>query len=80
MLDLVLPICTLIVCCVLALLYVGGFFTEGKYQWDLIGAFGDTNATIALPWGSLIALIAIIVYLIARRLISFKEAMEFELL
>ncbi len=74
-LDLVLPICTLIVSCILALLYVGGFFTEGDYRWDLIGAFGATDATVALPWGSLIALILIIVYLIARRLVTFKASM-----
>ncbi|MBR6726963.1 MAG: Na+/H+ antiporter NhaC family protein, partial [Clostridia bacterium] len=75
-LDLVLPICTLIVSCVLALLYVGGFFAEGDYQWDLIGAFGKTDATVALPWGSLIALALIIIYLIARRLITFRVSME----
>ena len=76
-LDLVLPICTLIVSCVAALLYVGEFFTAGSdYQWSLTGAFGNTDATVALPWGSLIALIVIIVYLIARRLITFKVSME----
>ena len=76
-LDLVLPICTLIVACVLALLYVGDFFTPGsEYQWSLTGAFGATDATVALPWGSLIALILIIVYLMARRLITFKTSME----
>ncbi|MBQ3483684.1 MAG: Na+/H+ antiporter NhaC family protein [Clostridia bacterium] len=76
-LDLVLPICTLIVSCVLALLYVGGFFAkDSEYYMSLTGAFGDTDATVALPWGSLIALILIIVYLMARRLITFKTSME----
>ncbi len=74
--DLVLPICTLIVCCVAALMYVGGFFTAGDYQWDLIGSFGNTDATVGLPLGSIVALIVIIVYLMARRLIDFKGAME----
>lgn len=76
-LDLVLPICALIVACISALLYVGGFFTaDSGYQWSLTGAFGNTDATVALPWGSLIALIFIIVYLMARRLITFKTSME----
>ena len=76
-LDLVLPICALIVCCVVALMYVGGFFTaDSGYQWDLVGAFGNTDATVALPWGSLLSLVIIIVYLMARRLITFKESME----
>ncbi len=74
--DLVLPICALIVCCVAALMYVGGFFTAGDYQWDLIGSFGNTDATVGLPLGSIVALIIIIVYLMARRLIDFKGAME----
>ena len=75
-LDLLLPIAVLIVSCIAALMYVGGFFTEGDYQWNLIGAFGNTDATVGLPWGSLVALIVIVVYLMARRLISFKASME----
>ncbi len=75
-LDLVLPICVLIVTCILSLMYVGGFFTEGDYQYDLIGAFGNTDATVGLPLGSLVALIIVIVYLMARRLITFKASME----
>ena len=74
--DLIVPIAVLIVSCIVALMYVGGFFTEGDYQWDLIGAFGNTDATVGLPWGSLVALIVIIVYLMARRLITFKVSME----
>ena len=75
-LDLVLPICMLIVCCILSLMYVGGFFTEGDYQWKLIDAFGNTDATVGLPLGSLLALILTAVYLMARKLISFKTTME----
>ena len=75
--DLILPICVLIVSCIAALLYVGEFFTSGsEYQWDLIGSFGNTDATVALPWGSLIALMVIVVYLMVRKLVSFKASME----
>ncbi len=73
--DLLVPIVVLIVSCIMALMYVGGFFTAGDYQWDLIGSFGNTDATVGLPWGSLVALVIIVVYLMARRLISFKESM-----
>ncbi len=41
----------------------------------IIDAFADTDATIGLPWGALLAMILIIIYFIARKLISFKEAM-----
>ena len=70
--DLIFPVIALVVFCVLGLLYVGGFFSGS----DFITAFGDTDATVGLPWGAIVALIVTIVYLIARRVITFKEAME----
>ena len=75
-LDLVLPIVVLIVACIFALIYVGGFFdAEGDYYLDFVGSFGNTDATVGLPWGSVIALIFTIVYLICRKAITFKESM-----
>ena len=70
-LDLIVPIAVLIVICVIGLLYVGGFFAGETF----VDAFGNTDATVGLPWGSMIALVVTIIYLIARRLISFKDAM-----
>ena len=79
--DLILPIILLVVVSVFGLIYIGGYF--GVDMWggtdcngDLIAAFGNTDATVGLPWGSIIALIAIIVYMIARKLVTFKEAMD----
>ena len=79
-LDLILPIVILVVVSVVGLLYVGGFF--GVDLWggtecagNLIDAFGNTDATVGLPWGGLIALIVLIIYLMARKLVTFKEAM-----
>ena len=74
--DLIVPIVVLIVSCVVALLYVGGFFTAGDTQWNMIQAFGDTDATVGLPIGSLVALVITVVYLMCRRLINFKESMS----
>ena len=71
-LDLILPVVVLIIICVLALIYIGGFFSGASF----VDAFGNTDATVGLPWGGIIALIATIIYLIARRVITFKEAME----
>ncbi|MBQ8508349.1 MAG: Na+/H+ antiporter NhaC family protein [Clostridia bacterium] len=70
--DLVIPIIVLIVICVFALVYVGGIL-DGS---DFITAFADTDATVGLPWGGLVALIVTIIYLLIRRVITFKEAME----
>jgi len=71
----------LVVICILGLLYIGGFF--GVDLWggtdnvgSFVGAFGNTDATVGLPWGALVALIVTIIYLIARRIITFKEAMD----
>ncbi len=80
-LDLVLPVVALVIVSVIGLLYIGGFF--GVDMWggtecagDLVAAFGNTDATVGLPWGGLLALVAVIVYMIARKLVTFKEAME----
>ena len=78
--DLVLPVVVLIIFCVVGMIYVGGFFGVDAwggtdYAGDFIGAFGNTDAYVSLPWGALIALILTILYMIARRLLTFKEAM-----
>ena len=70
--DLVLPIIVLIAICVFALLYVGGIFDGLSF----IDAFGNTDATVGLPWGSLIALVITIGYLALRKVVTVKEAME----
>ena len=79
--DLVVPVIVLIIICVIALLYVGGFY--GVDIWggtdnggNFVGAFGNTDATVGLPLGGLVTLVFVIIYFVARRLVSFKEAME----
>ncbi|MBR4973143.1 MAG: Na+/H+ antiporter NhaC family protein [Clostridia bacterium] len=82
--DLVLPIIFLIAVCVFSLFYVGRcmgeewVFASANYDSSLnfIDAFSNTDATVGLPWGGLIALIGITIYFVARRLMSVKEAME----
>ena len=70
--DLLFPVLVLIVSCVLSLLYVGGFWAGS----DFITAFGDTDATVGLPMGALIALVITIIYYALRGIVSFKESME----
>ena len=79
--DLLLPVAVLIVCCTVGMIYVGGFF--GVDAWggtdcagDFIGAFGNTDAFIGLPWGGIIALLFTVIYLLLRRVITFKDAMD----
>jgi Na+/H+ antiporter NhaC len=70
--DLIVPVVLLIVSCVFGLIYVGGAF-DGT---SIIDAFANTDATVGLPWGGLVALVLTIIYMVARRTISFKESME----
>ena len=69
--DLIVPIVLLIAFCILGLVYVGGIFDGASF----VDAFANTDATVGLPWGCLIALVLIIAYLIIRGVINFKDAM-----
>ena len=77
-LDIIVPIILLIVSCVLALMYVGGFFDpeQADYYLNFVEAFGNTDALVGLPWGGLIALVLTIAYLIVRRTVTFDAAMK----
>ncbi len=70
--DLLLPIIVLIAVCVFALVYVGGILDGVSF----VDAFANTDATVGLPWGGIIALLVTIIYLVARRVVTFKEAMD----
>lgn len=79
--DLIIPIVILVVTCVCGLVYVGGFFGPNEFceadnSGNFLAAFGATDAFVGLPWGGLVSLVLITVYLIARRLLNFREAME----
>ena len=79
--DMIIPVILLVISCVIGLIYVGGYFGVDAwggtdYAGDFIGAFGNTDAFIALPWGSLIALIISVIYLICRKVVTFRGAMD----
>ena len=68
--DMLIPVIVLIIFCVIGMMYVGGF-------WDgasLVDSFADTDASVGLPWGSIVAVIIAFLYLICRRVLSFKDA------
>ena len=70
--DLIIPVAILIICCVTGMIYSGGFFSGETF----IDAFANCDASYALSLGSIIALIIAIIYFIARRVLSFRECME----
>ena len=71
--DLVAPIVFLVVICVAALLHVGGIADEGV---GFVDAFGNTDATVGLPWGATIVLLLVIAYYICRRIFNLRDAMK----
>lgn len=70
--DLIVPVLLLIGIETFALVYVGGIL-EGKSFVDAISA---TDATVALPWGALIAMAVVVVFYMVRGCISFRAAMR----
>ena len=75
--DLILPILVLITISVYAFIYNGGFFdSASENAGDFIRAFSATSVGTALPWGAILALILLVAYLMFRKLITFKDAMD----
>ena len=70
-LDLVFPVIVLIVCCVVGMIHSGGFFGGESF----INAFANSDASVGLSMGSMIALIITIIYYTCRRTISFTECL-----
>ncbi len=72
LIDLIIPVVILIVMCVWGLLYNGfGAIEEG----GIIEAFSSTDAYVGLPWGSILAFVIIVIYMILRKVMTFEEAM-----
>ncbi len=70
--DLLIPIAALIVCCVIGMIYTGGFF-EGA---GFVEAFSNSDASLGLTLGSFFGLIITILLYQIRRVLSFKECMD----
>ena len=68
--DMLFPVLVLILFCILGMMYVGGFWSGAS----VIDSFADTDASVGLPWGCIVALLITYIYLLCRRVITFKEA------
>ncbi len=71
--DLIIPVIILIILCVWGLLFNGFSAIE---EGGVIEAFSNTDAYVGLPWGSILALVLIIIYMLVRKVMTFEEAME----
>ena len=69
--DLVLPIISLIICCVIGMIYSGGFF-DGE---SFIDAFANSDASVGLVLGSFVAMVITILVYMLRGVLKFKDCM-----
>jgi len=76
--DIFIPIFLFLVpACIITLVWTGGFFDpSSEFYHDFIGAFGDASASSALAYGSLIALILTMIYMLTRKTVTFEKTMD----
>ena len=70
--DLVLPVIILIICCIIGMVYTGGFF-EGE---TFITAFSNADASMGLVLGSVVTLIITFCFYMSRGVMTFKSFTE----
>ena len=70
--DLVLPVAALIICCIIGMIYTGGFF-DGV---GIVEAFSGCDASVGLAYGSFFGLVFTILFYMARKVLTFKDCMN----
>lgn len=70
--DLVLPVIVLIFCCIIGMIYTGGFF-EGV---GFVDAFANCDSPTGLMLGSVAALLFTFVLYIPRKVLRFRDFMD----
>ncbi len=73
-LDLVLPVISLVICCVIGMIWTGGFF--GEDGGNFIDAFSNSDASVGLAVGSFFGLAITLVLYLVRRVLTFEEFMN----
>ena len=69
--DLLIPIIMLIACCVIGMIYTGGFFDGAGF----VESFSNSDASVGLALGSICAIILTIIIYLILRVLSFKDCM-----
>ncbi len=70
--DLVFPVISLVICCVIGMIYTGGFFSGESF----IDAFANSDASVGLTYGSFFGLIITIIFYMIRRVMPFRTCMS----
>jgi tetracycline resistance efflux pump len=67
--DLIFPVVVLIVCCIIGMIYTGGFFSGTSF----VDAFAGADASEGLVYGSIAALLITFVFYMSRGVMTFKD-------
>lgn len=71
--DLIIPVVILVICCIIGMIYSGGFFSGTSF----VEAFSNCDASVGLALGSLVALVIDAIYFfLIRRIIKFSACMD----
>ena len=70
--DLVFPIIVLIVCCVLGMIYTGGFFQGVGF----VEAFSASDASVGLMLGSFFGMLITVIFYQIRKVLKFTDSMS----
>lgn len=70
--DMLIPIIVLIICCVLGMIWSGGFFS-GE---NVVTAFSNSDASVGLGVGSFFGLLITLILYLSRKVMSFTEFMS----
>ena len=77
--DLVLPVVVLIICCIIGMIYTGGFFDEGadpNFFTRFINAFADSDASVGLAYGAFGGIVFTVIFYLCRKVLNFKGCMS----
>lgn len=70
--DLLIPIICLVICCVIGMVYTGGIFKGAGF----VEAFSNSDASVGLALGSFFGLVITILLYVCRRVLPFKKCMD----
>lgn len=70
--DLLIPIVSLVICCVIGMLYTGEFFKGVGF----VEAFSNSDASVGLALGSFFGLVITILLYVCRRVLPFNKCMD----
>ena len=71
-LDMIFPVVMLIICCVIGMIYTGGFFSGTGF----IDAFAGCDASLGLVLGSFFGLVITLIYYALRRIMTLRDMMS----